>query len=62
MTKIKITLTIKYTNYDFITLIFDDYDEAYNFMWTALNNAESRITATVDLVKDEEKETETPEE
>ena len=54
MTKIKIMLTRKYTNYDFITLMFDDYDEAYNFMWTALYNAESQITATVEVVKDEE--------
>ena len=59
MTKTKITLTKNYTSF---TLTFDDYDEAYNFMWTALYNAESQITATVEVVKDEEKETETSEE
>lgn len=52
MTKTKITLTKNYTSF---TLTFDDYDEAYNFMWTALYNADSHITATVELVKDEEK-------
>lgn len=57
MTKIKITLTRKYINFDFITLMFDDYDEANNFMWTVLHNAEPRITATIELVNDGEKET-----
>lgn len=51
MTKTKITLRKDYTGF---TFTFDDYDEAYNFMWTALYNAESQITATVEVVKDEE--------
>lgn len=55
MTKTKITLTKYYTSF---TLTFDDYDEAYNFMWTALYNADSEITATVELVKDGEKQDE----
>lgn len=55
MTKTKITLKKDYTGF---TFTFDDYDEAYNFMWTALYNAESQITAIVEIVKDGEKQNE----
>lgn len=59
MTKTKVMIS---KGYDQLNFEFDDYDEAANFIWTALYNADSEITATVELVKDGGKETETSEE
>lgn len=55
MTKTKVMIS---KGYDQLNFEFDDYDEAANFIWTALYNAESQITATVEVVKDGEKQDE----
>ena len=48
--------------YDQLNFEFDDYDEATNFIWTALYTSEVPIAAEITLKKDGEKETETSEE
>lgn len=59
MTKTKVMIS---KGYDQLNFEFDDYDEAANFIWTALYNSDVPITADIELIKDGEKETETSEE
>lgn len=59
MTKTKVMIS---KGYDQLNFEFDDYDEATNFIWTALYTSEVPIAAEITLKKDGEKETETSEE
>lgn len=55
MTKTKVMIS---KGYDKLKFEFDDYDEATNFIWTALYTSEVPIAAEVTLEKEEEKEDE----
>ena len=59
MTKTKVIIS---KGYDKLKFEFDDYDEATNFIWTALYTSEVPIAAEITLEKDGDKETETSEE
>lgn len=55
MTKTKVIIS---KGYDKLKFEFDDYDEATNFIWTALYTSEVPIAAEITLVKDGEKQDE----
>lgn len=55
MTKTKVIIS---KGYDKLKFEFDDYDEATNFIWTALYTSEVPIAAEITLEKVEESEEE----
>lgn len=55
MTKTKVIIS---KGYDQLNFEFNDYDEATNFIWTALYSSTTPISAEITLEKDGEKEDE----